>query len=136
MSGKQLSSKIPYGYLLGEDGKLVKDEETAPVVQMIFQLCAEGNGTGKIARILRERNTPNTMKFLRTGETQFYRADDPCGWSALTVASLLEHKEYLGHTVNFKTYSKSYKNKRRYFTPADQQAVFENTHEPIIDTEI
>lgn len=138
MSGKRLSSKIPYGYLLGEDGKLVKDEETAPVVQMIFQLCAEGNGTGKIARILRERNinTPSTMKFLRTGETQFYRADDPCGWSASTVASLLEHKEYLGHTVNFKTYSKSYKNKRRFFTPEDQQVVFENTHEPIIDKEI
>lgn len=138
MSGKRLSSKIPYGYLLGEDGKLVKDEETAPVVQMIFHLCAGGNGTGKIARILRERNinTPSTMKFLRTGETQFYRADDPCGWSASTVASLLEHKEYLGHTVNFKTYSKSYKNKRRYFTPEDQQVVFENTHEPIIDKEI
>jgi len=75
MSGQRLSSKIPYGYLKGEDGKLVPYEETARVVQMTFQLCAEGNGTGKIARILRERkiHTPSTMKFLRTGKAEALR---------------------------------------------------------------
>lgn len=137
-SGKRVSSKVPYGYLLGEDGKLVVDEETAPVVQMIFKLCAEGNGTGVIARILRERkiNTPSTTEFLRTGKSQYYRADEPCGWCATTIGAMLEHKEYLGHTVNFKTYSRSFKNKRRLATPEDQQIIFENTHEPIISTEV
>lgn len=100
-----------YGYLLGEDGKLMIDEETAPVVQMIFKLCADGNGTGVIARILRERkiNTPSTVELLRTGKSQHYRTDDPYGWSASTIAAMLEHKEYWGHIVDFKTYSKSLK---------------------------
>jgi len=138
MSGQRLSSKIPYGYLKGEDGKLVPDEETAPVVQMIFQLCAEGNGTGKIARILRERkiNTPSTMKFLRTGKSEHYDPDDPCGWNATTVSGILGHKKYLGHTVNFKTTKKSFKSHQVIHNPEEKQVVFENTHEALISPEI
>lgn len=71
MSGKRLSTQAPYGYLKGEDGHLVVDEETAPVVQMIYELCAEGNGPSQIARILRERkiNTPRTVDFFaRAGQ--------------------------------------------------------------------
>lgn len=48
MSGERLGTRAPYGYLVGEDKKLVVDEETAPVVQLIYQLCAEGNGPGKL----------------------------------------------------------------------------------------
>ena len=138
MSGQRLSSKIPYGYLKGENGQLVRDEETAPVVQMIFQLCAEGNGTGKIARILRERkiNTPSTLKFLRTGRADHYDPDDPYGWSATTVSGILDHKEYLGHTVNFKTTKRSFKSRQTIHNPEEKQVVFENTHEALISPEI
>ena len=115
MSGERLGTRAPYGYLVGEDKKLVVDEETAPVVQLIYQLCAEGNGPGKIARILKEReiNTPRTLEFLRTGRTDFYDPDDPCGWNPTSVAKILSQKEYLGHTVNFKTTLKSFKNKKK-----------------------
>lgn len=138
MSGKRVGSKIPYGYLKGEDGNLVKDEETAPVVQLIFKLCAEGNGPCKIARILRERkiNSPSTVKFLRTGQTQYYAPDNPCGWSVPTIVGMLENKEYLGHTVNFKTSRPSFKSKRVIHNPEDQQMIFENTHEPLISKEV
>lgn len=138
LSGERISTNIPYGYLQDENKHLVVDEETAPVVRIIFQLCAEGNGPGKIARILREREikTPRTMDFLRTGRTDGYDPDDPCGWASTTVASILSHKEYLGHTVNFKTTKKSYKSKRFIKNPEEKQVVFENTHEAIIDTEL
>lgn len=138
MSGERISTKVPYGYLLGKNNRLTIDEETAPVVQMIFQLCSEGNGPGRIARILRERKipTPGTVRFQRTGSSQFYCADNPCGWTTQTVSSMLNMKEYLGHTVNFKTTKKSFKSKRTTKNPEEKQMVFENTHEAIIDPEL
>lgn len=137
MSGGRLTNLIPYGYVKGEDGKLVKDEETAPVVQMIFQLCAEGYGPGKIARILKEREikTPRTIDFLRTGRTDGYDPTCPCGWSSPTVVRILQHKEYLGHTVNFKTTQKTMKSKR-VRNAEEKQVIFENTHEAIISQEL
>lgn len=138
MSGERLATHAPYGYLVDENKKLVVDEETAPVVQLIYQLCAEGNGPGRIARILRERkiNTPRTVDFLRTGRTDFYDPDDPYGWNPPTVAKILSQKEYLGHTVNFKTTLKSFKNKKKIINPEEKQMVFENTHEAIVDEEL
>jgi DNA invertase Pin-like site-specific DNA recombinase len=137
MSGKRLSTQIPYGYLKGEDGELVEDMEAAPVVRLIFQLSAEGNGPGKIARILREREiiTPGTLAFRRYGRTSRYDPDHPCHWNESSVANILDQKEYLGHTVNFKTTKKSYKSKKIIFNPEDEQVVFENTHKALIDQE-
>ena len=138
MSGKRLASKAPYGYLIGADGELVRDEETAPVVQTMFQLCAEGNGPGRIARILRERAipAPGTIDFQRTGRTRHYHPEDPYGWTTCTVSNLLANKEYLGHTVNFKTERKSFKSKHTVRNPEEKQVVFENTHEALIDPEL
>ena len=138
MSGERIATRAPYGYLMDENKKLIVDEETAPVVRMIFQLCAEGNGPGKIARILKERkiNTPRTLDFLRTGRTDHYDPDDPYGWNSPTVAKILGQKEYLGHTVNFKTTRKSFKSKRVIHNPEEKQMIFENTHEAIINVEL
>ncbi len=138
MSGERLSTQAPYGYLKGEKGGLVVDEETAPIVKLIYELCAGGNGPGKIARILRERkiNTPRTMDFLRTGRADHYDPNDPCGWTSATVAGILGKKEYLGHTVNFKTTKKSFKSKKMIHNPEEKQVVFENTHEAIIQPEL
>lgn len=135
MSGQRLGTHAPYGYCKAEDGKLVVDEETAPIVRLIFSLCAQGNGPGKIARTLTERHipTPGTIRFQRTGQTAQYHPDYPTFWESSTIANILEHKEYLGHTVNFKTTKASFKSKKTIENPEDKQVVFENTHEAIID---
>ena len=137
MSGKPITSQPVYGYLKGEDGTFIVDEETAPVVKQIFSLCLAGNGPTKIARMLTEQNipTPGTMEYRRTGSTRRYYPDYPCKWSTNTVCHILERKEYLGHTVNFKTEKVSYKVKVSVLNPEDKQMVFENTHTPIIDLE-
>ena len=138
LSGARLSTQVPYGYQKGEDGHLTPDEETAPVVKLIFQLAVEGNGPGKIARMLREREivTPGTLAFQRTGRTDRYNPDHPCHWNESSVVNILEQPEYLGHTVNFKTTKKSYKSKRIIQNPADKQSVFENTHDALVTQEI
>ena len=137
MSGQRISTNIPYGYIKGEDGNLAIDEETAPIVEMIFQLCLEGNGPGTIARILTESEvkTPGTIKFERTGQTYLYHPDAPCSWVPDTVADILDQDTYLGRTTNFKTTKLSYKSKKKVVNPPEKQITFENTHEAIIDME-
>ena len=126
MSGKPITSQPVYGYLKGEDGRFIIDEEAAPLVKQIFSLCLAGNGPTKIA-------TPGTLEYRRTGSTRRYYPDYPYRWATNTVVHILERKEYLGHTVNFKTEKISYKVKSSVENPEEKQAVFENTHEPIID---
>ena len=135
MSGKPLTSQPVYGYLKGEDGHFIIDEEAAPVVRQIFSLCLAGNGPTKIARVLTEQEipTPGTLEYRRTGSTRRYYPDYPYKWATNTIVHILERKEYLGHTVNFKTEKISYKVKSSVENPEEKQAVFENTHEPIID---
>ena len=137
MSGKPITSQPVYGYLKSEDGIFVIDEEAAPVVKQIFALCLAGNGPTKIARMLTEQNipTPGTLEYQRTGSTRRYYPEHPCKWATNTVVHILERKEYLGHTVNFKTEKVSYKVKSSMENPEEKQMVFENTHEPIIDKE-
>ena len=137
MSGQRLAVNAPYGYIKDEDGHLLVDEETAPVVELIFQLCVEGNGPGKIARMLKEREipTPGTITFQRTGQTSRYFPDDPCRWNPATVLSILGQDAYLGRTTNFKTTKLSYKSKKTVINSPDKWAVFEGTHEAIIDKE-
>ena len=135
LSGKRLCTTIPYGYIKGEDGQLLIDEETAPVVKLIFQLCVEGNGPSIIARILKERGipTPGTIEFQRTGRTRNYHPDTPCQWAKNSVVNILEQDAYLGRTTNFKTTKLSYKSKKTIVNTPDKWAVFEGTHEAIID---
>ena len=137
LSGKRLSTQVPYGYLKGENGQFIEDTETAPVVRLIFRLAVEGNGPGKIARILREKQivTPGTLEFQRAGRTSRYNPEFPYQWHESTVVNILEQKDYLGNTYNFKTTKKSYKSKKVIRNPEEKQAVFENTHVALIDQE-
>lgn len=137
LSGARLAVNAPFGYIKGEDGNLLIDEETAPIVELIFQLCTEGNGPGKIARMLKERGipTPGTIEFRRTGRTRNYYPDDPCRWNESSIANILEQDAYLGQTTNFKTTKLSYKMKKTVINTPDKWAVFEHTHEAIIDRE-
>mgnify|MGYP000106890956 CR=1 FL=1 len=137
MSGKPVTSKPVYGYLMDEDENYIVDEETAPVVQQIYQLCLAGNGPTKIARMLTEQQipTPGTLEYRRTGSTRRYHPGYECKWATNTVVHLLENREYTGCLVNFKTEKPSYKLKHSIENPPEKQAVFENHHEPIIDRE-
>ena len=137
MSGKPVTSKPVYGYLMDEDENYLVDEETAPVVQQIYQLCLAGNGPTKIARMLTEQQipTPGTLEYRRTGSTRRYHPGYECKWATNTVVHILENREYTGCLVNFKTEKPSYKVKHSVENPVEKQAVFENHHEPIIDRE-
>ena len=137
MSGKPITSKPVYGYLMDEDENFIVDEEAAPVVRQIYSLCLAGNGPTKIARMLTEQQipTPGTLEYRRTGSTRRYHPGYECKWATNTVVHLLENREYTGCLVNFKTEKPSYKLKHSIENPPEKQAVFENHHEPIIDRE-
>ena len=137
MSGKPITSKPVYGYLMDEDENFIIDEEAAPVVRQIYSLCLAGNGPTKIARMLTEQQipTPGTLEYRRTGSTRRYHPGYECKWATNTVVHLLENREYTGCLVNFKTEKPSYKLKHSIENPPEKQAVFENHHEPIIDRE-
>ncbi|NBI90332.1 DUF4368 domain-containing protein [Lachnospiraceae bacterium] len=135
MSGKPVTSKPVYGYLMDEDENFIIDEEAAPVVKQIYSLCLAGNGPTKIARMLTEQQTPTpgTLEYRRTGSTRRYHPGYECKWATNTVAHILENREYTGCLVNFKTEKVSYKVKQSKENPEEKQAIFENHHEPIID---
>ena len=135
MSGKPTTTQPVYGYLMGEDERFIVDEESAPVVKQIYDLCLAGNGPSKIARVLTEQGvpTPGTLEYRRTGSTRRYHPGYECKWATNTIVHILERKEYLGHLVNFKTEKVSYKVKSSVENPEEKQVIFENAHEPIID---
>ena len=137
MSGKPVTSKPVYGYLMDEDENFIIDEEAAPVVKQIYNLCLAGNGPTKIARMLTEQQipTPGTLEYCRTGSTRRYHPGYECKWATNTVVHLLENREYTGCLVNFKTEKPSYKLKHSIENPPEKQVIFENHHEPIIDRE-
>ena len=113
MSGKPITSKPVYGYLMDEDENFIIDEEAAPVVKQIYRLCLAGNGPTKIARMLTEQEipTPGTLEYQRTGSIRRYHPGYECKWATNTVVHLLENREYTGCLVNFKTEKPSYKMK-------------------------
>jgi Site-specific recombinases, DNA invertase Pin homologs len=138
-AGEYLCTNPPYGYMKDPDNpkKWLVDEEAAQVVQRIYALCLEGYGPTQIARILKEDNIPvPTAYWLSNGRAPNTAIpDNPCKWASDTVAYILERKEYLGHTINFKTYKQSYKSKKKLWNPEEKQMIFENTHEAIISVD-
>ncbi len=138
-SGKHISSFPPLGYIKDPEDKekWIVDEEAALIVKEIFNLCVKGYGPSQIARILTERGieTP-TVYFHRKGiPTPGKIKQDSDIWAKQSVVHILENEEYLGHTVNFKTYKKSYKSKKHIENPRENWVIVENTQEAIIDQE-
>lgn len=129
-----------YGYRKDPDNpkSWVIDEEAAVVVRRIYQLCIDGFGVEKTAAILERDKILKPTEYWKSkgvrkpGKKSTVR-DSPYCWCKTTVEKILLAREYVGDTVNFKTYSKSFKNKRRYENPEENHVIFENTHEPIID---
>ena len=138
-SGKPLCTNPPYGYIKDPEDKhhWIVDEVAADVVRDIFRMCVAGKGPSQIAKALTERKVPIPTAHLRSMgiNTPAKESEDIYVWQQATIADMLEKKEYLGHTVNFKTQRKSYKSKKTVNNDPSEWMVFENTHEAIIDQE-
>jgi DNA invertase Pin-like site-specific DNA recombinase len=140
LDGKHTGSHALYGYKKTENDKnqWVIDEPAAEVVRRIFAMTIEGLGPYSIAATLAEEKVECPSHYLARhgrGNYQNRTHDDPYRWWGATVCDILERAEYMGHTVNFKTTQKSYKNKRRYANAKENMSVFEDTHEPIVSRE-
>ena len=136
-AGKHITTLPPLGYKkdANDKEKWVIDEQGAETVREIFPLCIKGYGPTQIARILTERgvDTP-VVYFHKHGlPTPSKIRDGSEIWDQKSVAGILENLEYTGCTVNFKTYKKSYKSKKRIELPQEEWLIFENTQEAIID---
>lgn len=139
--GERMGGKPPYGYKKASpDSKvLVPDEETAPIVQRIFALCASGKGPGQIARILAAEKvlTPANDYYQKTGKSHRHLdVTDPYGWRPNCVTPILNNMVYLGHTIGLQRTTLSYKNKKIVDRPKNEQIVVENTHEALITQEV
>ena len=138
--GERVSTQIPYGYKKDPDVKahLLIDEETAPIVRRIFELCAQGMGPMNIGNVLSKDMVfkPTFYRYHRQGVYgTITDTDKPYGWTSETVSDILRNEVYLGHTINCRTRVISYKDKRQVDVPKSEQYRFENTHEAIIDQE-
>ena len=135
-SGKHLTGTVIYGYLWNEarDQWLV-DPEAADVVKRIFAMTIDGYGPYQIASKLKEEKILIPSAYLAQhgeGVNKNKTFKDVYGWGSSTICNILEKREYLGHTINFKT-RKHFKDKKSHYVPEDEWTIFENTHEPIID---
>ena len=133
-------SQPPYGYMKSAENKKkwIIDPEAATVVKSIFKMCLDGKGNETIARELQENKVLIPMAYWRSKglnrggkKTQ----TNPYKWCKTTIQKILSQQEYCGDIINFKTYSKSFKIKRRIENSKENWAVFKDVNEPIIDRE-
>ncbi len=136
MSGKHLTGTVIYGYLWDEKREhWLVDEEAAEVVRRIFSLTLEGYGPYQIACKLSADRIEIPVVHLahfNEGVNRSKPVKDPYGWGSSTIVNILKKREYLGHTINFKT-RKHFKDKKSHYVSEDEWTIFENTHEAIID---
>ena len=131
-------SQPPYGYMKDPNNKKkwIIEPEAAKVVQDIFRMRLEGKGNETIARILQENKIKIPMAYWfdkGLGRGGKKTQPNPYKWCKTTVAKILSQQEYCGDVINFKTYSKSFKDKRRIANDESEWKVFKDVHEPIID---
>lgn len=136
-SGEHLCSNPPYGYTKdpADKKKWIVDEEAAEVVKRIFALCVDGKGPMQIAKALTADKVLTVKAYYakRDGKPM---PDNLYRWDYKSVAGILERPEYTGCTVNFKTYSKSHKLKKRLCNAPENYRIFPNTQSAIIDEKV
>ena len=133
-------SQPPYGYMKDPQNpkRWIIEHEAASVVREIFRLYLEGYGQDKIARTLQDREIKNCTSYWQErgiGRGGKKVQPNPYKWKSSTIGQILIRQEYCGDVVNFKTYSKSFKNKKRLQNPEENWKIFKDVHEPIIDRE-
>ncbi|MCL1883475.1 MAG: recombinase family protein [Defluviitaleaceae bacterium] len=135
-SGKHLTNSALYGYRKSPNDNNVwlLDEEAASVVRRIFQMTIDGKGPYQIARTFTDEKIlrPSAYIALRDGH-EISNLEDKYSWGGKTVSNLLDMPEFMGHTVNFRTYKDSYKDKKAKRRPKEEWVVFKNTQEPVVD---
>ena len=138
--GYHIGSFPLYGYLKDPEnkGRLIIDEEAAAVVREIFGLFAGGMGKTAIARLLNDRGIPNPTEYKRLKGIKYKVPKHQNGklWKYHTISDMLTNKMYLGHMVQGRYGSISYKTGKNKPRPKDQWYIVENTHEPIIDADL
>ena len=133
-------SQPPYGYMKdpANKHKWIVDEYAADIVRYIFKMYIKGYGLDKISRVLEDEKILNCTAYWRSkgiGRGGKKTQLNPYKWKSSTVRDILIRQEYCGDVVNFKTFSKSYKNKRRKPSPKENWVIFKDVHEAIIDRE-
>ncbi len=128
----------PYGYIKDPENpkRWIVDEEAAQVVRRIYRMTLEGIGTEQIAAKLEEDGVLTPRAYWHSkGINRPGKVKDlpPTHWNSSSVIKMLSVQEYCGDILNFKTYSKSYKNKKRLENDRENWAIFKDVHEPIIE---
>ena len=131
-------SPPPYGYIKNPDDSRfwVIEQEAAEVVRRIYRMALEGYGLAEIAARLAADGVVNPTYYWRSRGTSRGGSKstvEPTKWGHTTVKKILTLQEYCGDVINFKSYSKSYKMKKRIENPEENRAIFLNVHEAIID---
>ena len=139
MSGVPLTTNPPFGYMKNPDNtkEWIIDEEAAKTVRQIFALCVEGLGPTQIAKRLKAAKVQTPTEYwVSIGRNCSKPPAVPYNWCAATVADILSKQEYCGDTVNFRSTTKSFKNKTKIERPQEEWKIFPNTHPAIIDREV
>lgn len=138
--GERLTVHVPYGYMKNPENpkEWIIDEEAAQVVKKIFTLCMNGRGPSQIADQLEKDKilTPTAYKNKQGVKTPHTEPENPYRWHESTIVNILERKEYIGTTVNFKTYTNSIWDKKQRENPEENRVIFYNTHPAIIEQEV
>ena len=130
--------QAPYGYIKDPENpkRWIVDEEAAQIVRRIYRMTLEGVGTEQIAAKLEEDGVLTPRAYWQSkGINRPGKVKDlpPTHWNSSSVIKMLSVQEYCGDILNFKTYSKSYKNKKRLENDRENWAIFKDVHEPIIE---
>lgn len=139
MSGVPLTTNPPFGYMKNPDVKKewIIDEEAAKTVRQIFALCVEGLGPTQIAKRMKATKVLTPTEYWNSiGRNCSKPPTVPYNWCSATVADILAKQEYCGDTVNFRSTTKSFKNKTKIERPQEEWKIFPNTHPAIIDREV
>ena len=138
-AGIPLTTNVPYGYKKDpiDKNKWIVDEPAAEVVQRIFQMSVSGLGPTQIAKRLKANGVLTPSEYQRGNGVNCPTKlpEYPHKWCSHTVAEILDRQEYVGDTVNFRTYRQSFKLKKQLDRPQEEWKVFPNTHPAIIDRE-
>lgn len=139
MSGVPLTTNPPFGYMKNPDNKKewMIDGEAAKVVRKIFALCIDGFGPTQIAKKLKADKVMTPTEYWNSiGRNCSKPPAVPYNWCSATVADILSKQEYCGDTVNFRSTTKSFKNKTKIERPQEEWKIFPNTHPAIIEREV
>ena len=138
MSGAPLTTNPPFGYLKDPESKngWIVDEAAAKTVRQIFAWCVDGLGPTQIAKRLKAAKVPTpTEHWGNIGRNCSKPPAVPYNWCSATVADILGKQEYCGDTVNFRSTTKSFKNKKKIERPPEEWQIFKDTHPAIVDRE-